>query len=60
MQYLKGKGIPKIEQYIEEENYSIMIMELLGKSLETLMKETDEKIYPKDNRSFRSRINTSI
>ncbi len=45
MQYLKGKGIPKIEQYIEEENYSIMIMELLGKSLETLMKETDEKKF---------------
>ena len=45
MMYLKGKGIPKIEQYIEEENYSIMIMELLGKSLETLMKETDEKKF---------------
>ena len=27
MMYLKGKGIPKIEKYIEEENYSIMIME---------------------------------
>ena len=45
MMYLKGKGIPKIEKYIEEENYSIMIMELLGKSLETLMKETDEKKF---------------
>ena len=45
MIYLKGKGIPKIEKYIEEENYSIMIMELLGKSLETLMKETDTKKF---------------
>ena len=45
MMYLKGKGIPKIEKYIEEENYSIMIMELLGKSLEILMKETDEKKF---------------
>jgi serine/threonine protein kinase len=45
MMYLKGKGIPKIEKYIEEENYSIMIMELLGKSLETIMKESDEKKF---------------
>ena len=45
MMYLKGKGIPKIEKYIEEENYSIMIMELLGKSLEILMRETDEKKF---------------
>ena len=39
MIYLQGKGIPKIEKYVEEENYSIMIMELLGKSLEVLMKD---------------------
>jgi len=45
MMYLKGKGIPKIEKYIEKENYSIMIMELLGKSLEILMRETDEKKF---------------
>ena len=45
MSLLKGKGIPKIERYLEEENYSIMIMELLGKSLESLMKETDEKKF---------------
>ena len=45
MIYLKGKGIPKIEKYIEEENYSIMIMELLGKSLETLLKETDDRRF---------------
>ena len=45
MMYLKGKGIPKIEKYIEEENYSIMIMELLGKSLETIIKERDEKRF---------------
>lgn len=45
MIYLKGKGIPKIEKYIEEENYSIMIMQLLGKSLEVLMKETTEKKF---------------
>ena len=34
MIYLKGKGIPSVESYIEEDNYSIMIMQLLGKSLE--------------------------
>jgi len=45
MSYLKGKGIPKIEKYVEQENYSIMIMELLGKSLEVLMKETEEKKF---------------
>ena len=45
MSYLKGKGIPKIEKYVEEENYSIMIMELLGKSLEVLMKETEQKKF---------------
>ena len=45
MSFLKGKGIPKIEKYIEEENYSIMIMELLGKSLETIMKESEEKKF---------------
>ena len=45
MMHLKGKGIPKIERYIEEENYSIMIMELLGKSLETILKETNEKKF---------------
>ena len=45
MMYLKGKGIPKVEKYIEEENYSIMIMELLGKSLETLKNETAEKKF---------------
>ena len=45
MSFLKGKGIPKIEKYIEEENYSIMIMELLGKSLETILKESNEKKF---------------
>ena len=45
MIYLQGKGIPKIEKYVEEENYSIMIMELLGKSLEVLMKETEGKKF---------------
>jgi len=43
MIYLKGKGIPSIELYKEEENYNVMIMQLLGKSLEGLLKESNEK-----------------
>ena len=45
MIYLKGKGIPSIESYIEDENYNIMIMQLLGKSLEGLLKESDNKKF---------------
>ena len=45
MEYLKGKGIPYIKLYVEEENYNIMIMELLGKSLEGLLKDSyDNKL----------------
>jgi serine/threonine protein kinase len=40
---LKGPGIPKIYNYIEEGDYNIMIMELLGKSLEGLLKKSPEK-----------------
>ena len=43
MIYLKGKGIPSVELYTEEDNYSIMIMQLLGKSLENLLKESQNK-----------------
>ena len=43
MIYLKGKGIPSIELYKEEDNYMVMIMQLLGKSLENLLKESKEK-----------------
>ena len=43
MIYLKGKGIPSIEFYKEEDNYNVMIMQLLGKSLEGLLKESNEK-----------------
>ena len=45
MIYLKGKGIPSIKLYIEEENFNIMIMQLLGKSLESLLKESDNKKF---------------
>ncbi len=45
MIYLKGKGIPSIELYKEEDNYNIMIMQLLGKSLEGLLKESTEKKF---------------
>ena len=44
MIYLKGKGIPSIELYKEEDNYNVMIMQLLGKSLEGLLKESKEKM----------------
>ena len=41
---LKGYGIPNIILYIEQGDYNIMIMELLGKSLESLVKQfNDEK-----------------
>ena len=40
---LKGPGIPRIISYIEEGDYNIMIMELLGKSLESLLKASPEK-----------------
>ena len=42
---LKGPGIPRIFSYIEEDDYNIMIMELLGKSLEGLLKQSLEKNY---------------
>ena len=38
MKELKGYGIPRIISYREEGDYNIMIMELLGKSLEGLMR----------------------
>jgi len=42
---LKGFGIPKIISYIENDDYNIMIMELLGKSLEVLAQQyADEKL----------------
>ena len=45
MIYLKGKGIPSIDSYMEDENYNIMIMQLLGKSLEGILKESDNKKF---------------
>ena len=42
---LKGPGIPRIISYIEEGDYNIMIMELLGKSLEGLLKASPEKKF---------------
>ena len=43
MIYLKGPGIPRIISYIENSEYNIMIMELLGKSLENLLKHSENK-----------------
>ena len=42
---LKGQGIPRIISYIEEGDYNIMIMELLGKSLEGLLKVSPERKF---------------
>ena len=45
MTYLKGEGIPKIYLYSIYNDYNIMIMELLGKSLEGLVRQfVDEKL----------------
>ena len=43
MIYLKGPGIPRIISYIENNDYNIMIMELLGKSIENLLKNSEKK-----------------
>ena len=40
---LKGFGIPKIISYVENEDYNIMIMELLGKSLEVIVQQYAEE-----------------
>ena len=37
MTYLKGSNIPKIELLTQNEEYNILIMELMGKSLEELI-----------------------
>ena len=42
---LKGPGIPRIISYVEEGDYNIMIMELLGKSLEGLLKVSPDKKF---------------
>ena len=41
--YLKGEGIPYIKSYGFSGNYNILVMELLGKSLETLFQENNSK-----------------
>ena len=41
--YLKGEGIPYIKSYGFSGEYNVLVMELLGKSLETLFKENDCK-----------------
>ena len=39
MNYLKGQGIPFVKSYGFTSNYNIVIMQLLGKSLENLLNE---------------------
>ena len=47
---LKGYGIPRIIRYVEDNDYNIMIMELLGKSLEKLVSNySDEKLSLKNS-----------
>ena len=41
--YLKGEGIPYIKSYGFSGEYNVLVMELLGKSLETLFKENKSK-----------------
>ena len=56
MMILKGPGIPRIISYLEEGDYNIMIMELLGKSLEGLLKQSPgKKIIIKNCLSIRYR-----
>ena len=42
--YLKGYGIPSVKSYGFSGNYNIMVMELLGKSLEELFQECKKKL----------------
>ena len=41
--YLKGEGIPFIKSYGFSGQYNVLVMELLGKSLEILFKENNSK-----------------
>ena len=41
--YLKGEGIPSITSYGFSGAYNVLVMELLGKSLETLFKENNNQ-----------------
>ena len=43
MSYLKGPGIPRIYLYSIYNDYNIMIMQLLGKNLNSLLNRTKEK-----------------
>ena len=43
MTYLKGPGIPKIYSFTIFNDYSIMIMQLLGKNLNSLLNKSPEK-----------------
>ena len=43
MSYLKGPGIPKIYSYTIYNDYNIMVMQLLGKNLNSLLNKTKEK-----------------
>ena len=42
--YLKGYDIPSVKSYDFSRNYNIMVMELLGKSLEELFQECKKKL----------------
>ena len=43
MSYLKGKRIPQIKLYAHETNFNILIMELMGKSLEEIFESLPNK-----------------
>ena len=43
MSYLRGPGIPKIYSYTIYNDYNIMVMQLLGKNLNSLLNKTKEK-----------------
>ena len=50
MNYLKGPNIPFVKSFGTSGNYNILIMQLMGKSLEDLIKKN---FFNKDSMSFR-------
>ena len=54
LDYLKAFGIPEVKAFGEYKNYNILIMELLGPSLENLFHLKNRKFSLKNSMHIRS------